>query len=68
MVAGITFSIRVSMLEIWLGIPLPDKSFFVQNIEQGLPDGLGGLPAIFAHPDEGGPVSRPKQHINDKPG
>ena len=41
---------------------------FIQKIEQGLRDVACSLSAIFAHPDECGPVPGTENGENDEPG
>jgi hypothetical protein len=68
MVAGIPVSIWLSAFAIWVAIALSYRTSVIQKIEQGLPDALGGLAAILAHPHERGPVPGPKSGKNDEPG
>src|SRR5487761_2380082 len=66
-VAGIFESIGLSALESWVAIPFPDVTSFIEKFEHRLRDAVGSLPAIFAHPDECGPVPGPHNRKKDKP-
>jgi hypothetical protein len=67
MEAGIPFFIWLLSFCNWVAIALSDITSLIQKIEQELPDALGGLSAIFAHPHQGRPVPRPQDAKNDEP-
>src|ERR1700723_1215725 len=61
MVVGIVFAWRANsgrppIFVVWVAMELGDLCPFVKKIDQRFPQVPGSLPAIFAHPDEAGPV------------
>ena len=55
-----------SAFVVWVAIPFSDITSFIEKIEQGICNALGSLSAIFAHPDECGPVPWTKKGKKDE--
>src|ERR1035441_9864309 len=67
MVEGILELTRGSASEIWVAIPFPDVTSFIEKIEQTIRDALGSLSTILTQPDECRPVPGPWKHIKQQP-
>jgi hypothetical protein len=65
---GFFVSGLLSTALVGVAIALSDISPFIEKIEQGPPDSLGSLSAIFAHIYDWPPVPRPENRKKNEAG